>query len=390
MDEHSGNSVMGQVDDVHQRLLDRVRYLDLELRAVSIGLKSKLEKTCLIRDQLTQCMETVPVGVILVDQDGHVQRANGAARIICGWEVSDYEGRSLEALWKCLGWPPAPFTDLPVENRILSCWEEVLGTPGTVPCWTARFLSDSGRVLNETKEHSRERSLKSLGERVAKIAHDLRNSMSSVELLVSLVERRVCGDPGAHKIAQQLSRSVRSLELLVDNLSTSANPRKPKMKMISVNSLFDQIELLLAHPIQSHQIVLNRTIDSGAENILGDPILLTQACLNLVNNAIAASPRGGVINVDSRITFPPSNVVPPLTDQGYVRIQVQDFGCGIDPEDLPHVCQPFYSKMKSGTGLGLSIVRDVTDVHAGTVDIQSQKGQGTTVSLYFPRQRRLA
>ena len=110
----------------------------------------------------------------------------------------------------------------------MSCWEEVLGTPGTVPCLTARFLLDKERAAVEKQQFSREHSLQTLGERVAKIAHDLRNSLASVELFASLVERRVCEDPEHQKVAPQLLRSIRSLEQLVNNLSTSANPRKTK------------------------------------------------------------------------------------------------------------------------------------------------------------------
>ena len=390
LDHHAGSAVIESVDTVHQRLLEKVRYLDLELRAVSIGLKSKLEKTSLIRDQLTQCVASLPIGVILVDQEGEIQSVNEAAKILCGWQRSDCEGKPLEALWKQLGWPPVPFTNISVESRMLSCWDAVLGTPGSVPCLTARFLMNKERADKDPKDLSRGQTLSILGERVAKITHDLRNSLASVELFASLVERRVCGDPEHQKVAPQLLRSIRSLEQLVSNLSTSSNPRKPKMERVTVASLFDHIGLLLAYPIQSRQIVLHREIAPGAEVIVGDHTLLNQACLNLVNNAIAASSHGGVIDINCHLACPSSDTITGLKGDEYVRIRVQDYGCGIDQEDLPHVCQPFYSKKNSGTGLGLSIVHDVMDAHLGTLDIQSQKGQGTTVSLYFPRQRRLA
>ena len=320
--------VIGTVDDVHQRLLDKVRYLDLELRAVSIGLKSKLEKTYLIRDQMSQCMEALPIGVILIDQEGQIQRVNKVARTLCGWEAHTCEGKSLENMWKQLGWPPAPFTNLPVDGAQLSCWEEVLGTPGTVPCLTARFLVDKERASDERQQFSREHCLKTLGGQVAKIAHDLRNSLASVELFASLVERRVCDDPEHQRVAPQLVRSIRSLEQLVNNLSTSANPRKPKMEMVAVKPLLDQIELLLAHQIQSRKIVVNRVIESEAEFILGDRVLLNQACLNIVNNAIAASEPGGVVNIDCRMTRPPSDEKQSPNGEPCVQIRVQDHGCG--------------------------------------------------------------
>ena len=104
MNEHSSHSVIGTVDDVHQRLLDKVRYLDLELRAVSIGLKSKLEKTYLIRDQMTQCVESLPIGVILVDQEGRIQRVNKVARTLCGWDSHASDGKYLKTMWTQLGW----------------------------------------------------------------------------------------------------------------------------------------------------------------------------------------------------------------------------------------------------------------------------------------------
>ncbi len=386
--EQPMNSLHQSFETVHQHLLDRVRYLDLELRAVSTGLKSKLERISLIRDQLSKLVEHLPIGAILSHQDGRIQQANQVVKDICGIENLLVGGQSLERAWQRLRWPPVPFTSFLYQGRVLNCWEEVLGTPGTVPCMTVRFVIED-QMNAERIQGLQEHRMKVLGERVAKISHDLRNSLASVELFASLIDRRSCNDTEHQKIGSRLLQSVRLLVELVNNLSGSSKPRQAVLGTLNVHSLFDQVELLLTQPLRDRQICLKRTVSIDAEVIEGDGVLLQQACLNLVNNAIFASTHGETIEVECR-RVPQQTLTKGQEQDGRtdILICVRDHGCGIKKENLSQICQPFFSTHNGRTGLGLSIVKDVMDAHQGTINVCSQEGQGTVVSLCFPQQRR--
>ena len=120
-------------------------------------------------------------------------------------------------------------------------------------------------------------------------------------------------------------------------------------------------------------------LEGGAEGTLcGDPELLRQALANLVANALAATPAGGVVRLDLEAR------------DGRCVLSVQDTGRGIPAAELDHVLDRFYrtaasfESNRSGTGLGLAIVQSIAQLHGGTVTVKSREGEGTTVAIRFP------
>ena len=104
----------------------------------------------------------------------------------------------------------------------------------------------------------------------------------------------------------------------------------------------------------------------------------TQALLNIFLNAIDAMPGGGSLTVGSRVKElnPPSNPI--------FEISIQDTGCGIAKEDLPHIFEPFYSKKTNGTGLGLAITQGIIQEHGGKIKVTSTVNEGTTFTIELP------
>ncbi|GJL49854.1 sensor histidine kinase [Candidatus Nitrospira salsa] len=389
MNHSSMETIQDYFKDAHQSVLDRVQHLDLELQAVSIGLKNKFAETQRLREQMNRFFEYLPISAILMNHDRTIQQVNRAARAIPGLGEIMVKGRSLDKAWRQLGWPSVPCMHVAHHGRTLNCWEEVLGQPGTVPCLIVRFICEDQTAPVSTQIAKDER-MRVMGEHVAKVSHDLRNSLASIELFASLVERRMCNDAEHQRVGHHLVQSIRTLEQFVDDLLATAKTREARIDKVQVHTLFDQVELLLTQPSQDRQVTIRRRVAVDAEMIEGDHVLLQQACLNILHNAISASPQGADIDIECRrVRRTPSNGQ--LQEESHdVHICVRDYGCGINADELPYVCQPFYSKQNHGTGLGLSIVKDVMDAHHGTIDVRSREQQGTTVSLCFPQQRRPA
>ena len=113
----------------------------------------------------------------------------------------------------------------------------------------------------------------------------------------------------------------------------------------------------------------------GLPSILGDPLGLSRMLMNLCKNAIDAMPGGGVLRLSTR----------PMASR-WVELLVIDSGAGIPPEVLSRVLEPFYTTKDGGkgTGLGLAIVDTIIRSHAGTLEIRSQEGQGTTIQVHLP------
>jgi two-component system phosphate regulon sensor histidine kinase PhoR len=131
------------------------------------------------------------------------------------------------------------------------------------------------------------------------------------------------------------------------------------------------------HRLKEKGLTLSLGAAEGLPGMYGDPFKLEQMFVNLMDNALKYTEKGGIT-----VSF--------YTMDGRVSVQVSDTGIGIPKQDLPRIFERFYVVDKSrsrrigGTGLGLSIVKHIVLLHNGTIDVQSSQGVGTTVSVTFP------
>jgi PAS domain S-box-containing protein len=227
--------------------------------------------------------------------------------------------------------------------------------------------------------------LAALGQLSAGIAHEVRNPLSSIKMSLQILEKRMNpagNDLKRFKIAQ---KEVEHLEELVNNVLVFAKPVEPKMAPADLSKVLEQVIALAEKGIADKHIKVKIEKDNVPQLTI-DAAMVTDAFLNIVRNAVDAVEDQGEIKITvSNIsgTYPA------------VMVQIEDNGCGIDEEDMPHLYNPFFTRKKYGTGLGLSQVVKIIELHRGTIDITSEKGRGTKVSITLPcderrRQRREA
>jgi two-component system NtrC family sensor kinase len=130
---------------------------------------------------------------------------------------------------------------------------------------------------------------------------------------------------------------------------------------------------LVEHQMSMQGVVLNRHLGPPA-TVEADFGQLRQAFLNIALNACDAMAKGGVLTVSSRL----------IVDARAVEIVFQDTGVGIPPDHLSKILDPFFTTKEKGTGLGLSVVYGIVERHKGKLDIQSQVGKGTRVTIRLP------
>ncbi|MEX0830081.1 MAG: ATP-binding protein [Nitrospirales bacterium] len=241
----------------------------------------------------------------------------------------------------------------------------------------------SSRRVNPSEEEHRRR-LVCLGEKVGRLAHDIRHPLSSIEWFATLLGRDHDNLKERQELVDHCIRAVRSLDHLVANMLVFSAPLHTEREPVNLLSLLDDVELLAVYPLRKKRLTIHRHHEGHVSIIHGHEPLLKQALLNVLINAIHASEPDTTIEIHCRRASGvlEQDVQPP---EDGVILRIRDHGCGMSEEDRSHMFRPFYSNRKGGTGLGLSIVQQIVHLHHGLIDITSQQGKGTTVDLFFPQ-----
>jgi len=234
--------------------------------------------------------------------------------------------------------------------------------------------------LRESKEQLvQAEKLSSLGQMAASIAHEVNNPLSGALLYAQLLTEKIGGDNITKmeivnylsKIQAELVRSTR----LVRNLLDFARESPPMLSEVELNKVIDQALDLTAHLSKSQHIEVIKELDHSLSRFTGDFDQLRQVCANLVLNAIQAMPEGG------RLTLRTST-----SSDGQLKLEVQDTGYGISPENMRKLFTPFFTTKGKGmgVGLGLAVAHGIIQRHHGRIDVQSKVGEGTTFTIYLP------
>ena len=189
-----------------------------------------------------------------------------------------------------------------------------------------------------------------------------------------------------------IQKSGEKAAAIVQDLLTLARRGVSVSEIVNLNDLVDeylispQFEKLKSyHP----NVKVHSHLDPTLLNVMGSPIHLSKTVMNLVSNAAEAMPEGGSIEIktiNKYIDFPINGNVD-VEEGDYIVLTVSDSGIGIPPEDINRIFEPFYTKKsmgRSGTGLGMAVVWGTVKDHRGYIDIKSQEGEGTAITLYFP------
>jgi signal transduction histidine kinase len=218
--------------------------------------------------------------------------------------------------------------------------------------------------------------LATMGELAASLAHELNNPLATISLRVeSLLVHTPADDPKQHALAV-IEQEAQRMGYLVANLLQFSRRNQPQITSVDVREELEQTLELIQYHLRNHRITVVRQFTPEVLLVHADRQQLRQVFLNLLTNANDAMPQGGTLTLRVAAGTTP-------TGRPVVRVEVSDTGCGIAPEHLPQVMEPFFTTKAEGkgTGLGLPICRRIVQEHHGTLELTSVVGQGTTVHL---------
>lgn len=217
----------------------------------------------------------------------------------------------------------------------------------------------------------RAQRLASLGEFATGIAHEVRNPLSAIKTTVQALARRET-EPRRLQLLHDMESEVTRLTRVVGDLSDFGKPRPPEPGITGVREVFRRVEGLVKAELNAQGIGFSVQGDSELR-LWVDHDQLIQILLNLVLNAIQATPSGGLITM--RVS----------REGARALLEVADTGRGVPPEALAKLSDPFFTTRPKGMGLGLSISRQLAELNACSLTIESAVGRGTTVSVRVPQ-----
>lgn len=234
-----------------------------------------------------------------------------------------------------------------------------------------------GAVLNffdSTEQKQLERKvaqddrLRSLGQLVAGIAHEIRNPLTSILTYTQLLPKKFASADFRTFFSEQVTSEITRLNTLINDLLDYARPKKSEPVTFSLNEAMAGIELLLKPKIKEKNLSIVREF-AGDIQATADTQQIKQVLVNVILNAIQASNTGGT-----------------LIFRAYYRdvftvVEIEDEGIGISEEDIDKIFEPFYTRKPNGVGLGLSITYQLVKENDGIIETRSEVGKGTVVTI---------
>jgi two-component system cell cycle sensor histidine kinase/response regulator CckA len=243
----------------------------------------------------------------------------------------------------------------------------------------AAMRAKQEELLAMTQQLWQSSKLATMGELAAGIAHELNNPLATVSLRTEFLLRQCADDEPKRLALNIIEQEVERMGKLVGNLLQFSRRNHAQISTIDVYQEIENSLDFIKHHLRSRQIGLVREFAGAIPPLHADNQQLRQVFLNLLTNASDAMTQGGTLTL---------RVAAGRTERGasVIVIEFADTGTGIKPEDLSKVWEPFFTTKEEGkgTGLGLAICRRIVEEHHGTINIESEVGQGTTVRITLP------
>jgi len=220
------------------------------------------------------------------------------------------------------------------------------------------------------------------GEVARRLAHEIKNPLTPIQLSAERIRRRYLGQMGdlptqlldraTHTIVQQ----VEAMRDMVNAFSEYARAPQMNVRSVDLNKLITQVADL--YPAQDHQPALVLDLDENLPDVEVDAVRIRQVLHNLIRNALEAmeGQQQAEVELSSRLTS--------SDGRSMVAITVADNGPGFPESDREQVFEPYVTTKSKGTGLGLAIVKKLVEEHSGEVTVESQPGRGARVVILLP------
>jgi len=390
IDEASLDRLLG-LDSSKIGFYSEVKQKIQELEAANLGLRTK-------SSELQAVFDSISDGVAIYDSSGCVQHRNH----ICPrmFPLETLVGRSCRKLFH----PDQEQSPehCPVE-RALRGESVQVSFASAVPGMETRYFdamitpiadhNGMNRALMFLRDVTERRSqelqlvqaekMSGIGVLAAGVAHEINNPLTSVAGYAEALLRRFRDEPELaqdarfevfQKYLEVIMRETYRCKGIIDSLLSFSRKSDGSVGSVDLNSVLQEVLELVRHKSRYEQIEIRELLQHDLPPVLGDGAGLRQVFMNLLLNAHQAISGAGVVEIST------------FQDGATGVVQIKDSGCGIPPDQLAQIWNPFFTTktVGQGLGLGLAITYNIIQKQGGDIQVESQKGEGTTFTVRLP------
>ncbi len=244
-------------------------------------------------------------------------------------------------------------------------------------------VMDVTELRQAEEELFRAQKLEALDQLAAGIAHDFNNLLTVIRGNLSLAQQAAAGQADVEPLLAEGTAACDRAAYLAHQLSKYV--RSSDAQAFAPTEVGPLLADVIPFLLRGSRVKSEILAPDDLRAVRGDAGELAQVLQNLVMNAVAAMPDGGVLRAQAEnVALPEADPPVPLPPGPYVRLVVADSGHGVAPEHLPRIFDPYFTTRQGGQGLGLATTRRIVRHHEGHIAVQSRTGQGTIFTIYLP------
>lgn len=375
--------------NLHKNMSYRFPPLPGEMGEISRAINEMSEALSNIKLHSENIAASTPNGLITVNQQGRLTIFNLAAERITGISAKDAIDKHYRDVFH--PWPIiVNILDTALGGELYQNKELTIRTPRqSIP-----LLFTTTALINERNEHMgiliilrdltetkkleeqvrRADRLAITGELAAGVAHEVRNPLTAITGYLQLLTVELSYDDPRQEFTRIISKEIDRLNHLIEQLLYFSRPSPPQFLYTDLNKVIAETLLLINSPTVLKKVAITTNFSPELPPVKIDVVQFQQVLINIILNGIQAINNSGSLTLSTSYnhkTF-------------YVRLDINDTGCGIPAENIPRIFDPFFTTKEKGTGLGLSVADKIMEVHQGYIEVESEPGKGTCFSVFLP------
>ncbi|MEW6002674.1 MAG: PAS domain S-box protein [Nitrospirota bacterium] len=363
-----------------------MRFLNAFSNQVSTAIESArlFEQVTLAEQELENIFESISDMVCFNDKDYVIRNINKAVSEKIGKLPEEIIGKKCHEIFHGMNepWPKCPhhktvltkkafieeIEDPHLEGTFITSSSPIFDSMGEF-IGTVHVIRDITELKILREKLVRAEKMAALGEVAAKVAHEIRNPLTSIGGFARRLTKKLEGN--LKDYAEIIANEVVRLENTLNEILSFIKEVRIEKEMANINRVVDDVTSLIKPELDEKEIVLVKDL-GDTPDVHMDPNSIKEALLNILRNAIHAIGVTGTIYVKTYLR------------EDSIAVEVKDTGKGIPEKILPYIFDPFFTTKDTGTGLGLTITQKIIEKHNGRIEIESRVEKGSTFRFFIP------